>query len=234
MVSVFSIYLDKHLTANAYSQLLAKTSEKGRYKYSEFRHKEDAHRSLLAEFLIRYIAGTYLKISDDELIIGQSYFGKPYFIGFENFHFNLSHSGDWVVCAISDDQVGIDIEEVIPINLGSMVGALSPAEQSFLNSQKKELQLSLFYELFTLKESFVKQTGEGLSRPLHSFNIVFKEKQIMLEDQQKIHKPVFFKQYDISPTCRMAVCAHTDDFAALISVSLPEMLDYFIYNLKLT
>ena len=39
-------------------------------------------------------------------------FGKPYFTENNDFKFNISHSGDWAVIAVSDCEIGIDIEKI--------------------------------------------------------------------------------------------------------------------------
>lgn len=53
----------------------------------------------------------------DQIVFQTEGNGKPVVRHIPSFHFNLSHSGDWVVCAIDDAPVGIDIEEIKPIDL---------------------------------------------------------------------------------------------------------------------
>ncbi|MDB5014988.1 MAG: 4-phosphopantetheinyl transferase, partial [Daejeonella sp.] len=152
MVGVFSLKLDDHLNEDCYRYLLRKAGEASRKKFLEYRNHDDAYRSLFAEFLVRYVAIQRMEVSNDELNIRYSSYGKPYFAGIENFHFNLSHSRDWVVCAISNCPVGIDIEQIAPLDLRIMASYLSIKEQASLYRQKAETQPSYFYELWTLKE----------------------------------------------------------------------------------
>ncbi len=83
--------------------------------------------------------------------------------------FNLSHSGDRVMCVISDRRVGCDVEEIKENNkVAKRFFTGTEAELSTDNSR-------MFTRIWTLKESFIKTTGEGLSRPLNSFEICFSE-----------------------------------------------------------
>lgn len=85
---------------------------------------------------------------------------KPYIAGHLNIHFNMSHYGNGVACAISDHPVGVDIEAVAPIDW-------DVAHRVMNDEQLREIESSsdparTFTRLWTTKESLLKQTGEGL------------------------------------------------------------------------
>ena len=227
MVSVFSLRLDDKLNEIYYQYLVNKASEAISKKFLEFRNRDDAYRSLFAEFLARYVAIQHLKVTSNDLMMLCSSHGKPYFLGFENFHFNLSHSGEFVVCAISDSPVGIDVEKIIPLDIRLMASNYSLSEQADLYRQKPETELSYFYELWTLKESFIKKSGEGLSKQLDSFSIKIFNDGISINCDDITTKSVFFKQYDIDRDCKMAVCAESDDFGEVAGLSLEELVAGF-------
>ncbi|MDR1059826.1 MAG: 4'-phosphopantetheinyl transferase superfamily protein, partial [Clostridiales bacterium] len=88
-------------------------------------------------------------------------------------HFNISHSGRHVVCALCDAPVGIDVEIVRPIDMNIANRFFSADERGRLFSEPADGhgRLELFYSIWTRKESFIKMTGEGLSRPLGSFSV---------------------------------------------------------------
>ncbi len=92
--------------------------------------------------------------------------GKPYFAEFPDHHFNLSHSGGWVACALSDCPVGIDIQGV---RRNSPVRRkLTPQEQDWLQGQPE----GAFTALWVKKEAYLKCTGAGLTRRLDSFPVL--------------------------------------------------------------
>jgi phosphopantetheinyl transferase len=88
-------------------------------------------------------------------------------------HFNISHSGGHVVCAVCDEPVGIDVEVVKPIdmNIANRFFSEDERERIFSGPEDERGRLGLFYDVWTRKESFIKMTGEGLSRPLKAFSV---------------------------------------------------------------
>jgi 4'-phosphopantetheinyl transferase len=122
------------------------------------------------------IAGRYLlwklllqlDISDvDNLNIGKTTFGKIFFSD-KNLHFNISHSGNMVVCAFSDDSpMGIDLEQLLPVSFAEFRNIMSDNEWSILNESGSIID---FYRLWTKKEAVCKAEGIGLFDDLHQLN----------------------------------------------------------------
>ncbi len=82
--------------------------------------------------------------------------GKPYLQNSSDIFFNLSHSGDYVLCGIADRQIGVDIQKRHDKDI-------SGVKEKIHNAQDKEED---FFLLFSAKEAFCKCTGEGLQRDL--------------------------------------------------------------------
>ncbi len=82
--------------------------------------------------------------------------GKPYLQNSSDIFFNLSHSGDYVLCGIADRQIGVDIQKRHDKDV-------SGVKEKIHNAQDKEED---FFLLFSAKEAFCKCTGEGLQRDL--------------------------------------------------------------------
>lgn len=97
---------------------------------------------------------------------------KPYFPSLPDVHFNLSHSGSFAVCVVSDFEAGCDVEKISPKHLGVARRALSKPEQDFLDSASQGDRLSLFFRLWTLKESFMKATGLGFRLVMKDFSVL--------------------------------------------------------------
>lgn len=86
-------------------------------------------------------------------------------------HFNLSHTRGLATCAVGGPHaLGIDAEawrEPAPIDLAKRYFA--PAEAQLVADQPPSARPALFYRLWTLKEAYIKATGQGLAAPLDSF-----------------------------------------------------------------
>lgn len=131
--------------------------------------------------------------------------GKPFFAALPDFHFNLSHSGRWVLCAVFSQEIGCDVEK-----LGSCDPALA---KRFFHPQEYEAILAcptqaekddLFFRLWTLKESYIKAVGRGLSMGLDSFCISISEDELSLQAQSS--KPYTLFSLSVASDYRAACC----------------------------
>ena len=116
-----------------------------------------AGRLLLARALEDYLG----RAPSAEELAGQSKSanGKPFFPAYPDFHYNISHSGDYVVCAYSAQPIGIDIQQ-IPDK--------SRRAASLRDLPDFEMR-RLFTRFWTSRESYIKLTGRGLAEPFKSF-----------------------------------------------------------------
>ena len=140
-------------------------SDDRKLKISRFRFDKDKKLSCAAYLLL-------MKLLNEENVINPIFktqkYGK-YISNYENIHFNLSHSGKYVACAISDNKVGIDIEyndPTIDLNI---------AKNYFYNEEYTNIMNSAnpsneFFKYWVLKESYMKYTGLGFNLELNSFH----------------------------------------------------------------
>jgi 4'-phosphopantetheinyl transferase len=129
----------------------------------------------------------------------------------DDFHFNISHSGDWVVCAVDNLPVGIDVEKIHDVDLNLSARFFSEEEHKYLLSLEISKRRNSFFELWTLKESYIKADGRGLSIPLNSFSFKFANKDIVFTTTNQFNE-CYFKQYDIDTSYKLAVCSSKSDF----------------------
>lgn len=91
-------------------------SEK-RCRIEKFINKKDKIRSLIGEILIRTIIAKGLGIKNRQIAFAKNQYGKPYLKEHPEFDFNMSHSGDFVVCAI-DDKFSIKDQSFVSESIG--------------------------------------------------------------------------------------------------------------------
>lgn len=87
--------------------------------------------------------------------------GKPYLNNFP-WYFNLSHSGDYVLCVLSEREVGADIQIHREQDVMKLAGRFFPGEETEALLQAEDRN-SLFFRLWARKEAYGKLTGEGLA-----------------------------------------------------------------------
>ena len=100
---------------------------------------------------IRSLLSSYLKnqLSREELLKNEN--GKPYFANGP--YFNISHSGKYVLMAVSTAEIGVDIEEIKNKDMSSLVRIFNEAEAKMIKEH------SDFYYLWCAKESLIKCMG---------------------------------------------------------------------------
>ena len=105
----------------------------------------------------------------EQLPIARGKRGKPLFPDFPQLRFNLSHSGPRALCALDRDEVGVDIQQITLRRSAFLDRLLSPEERAWLLGLGDDPEA--FTQLWTLKESFCKFTGLGLTRPVSAIPV---------------------------------------------------------------
>jgi phosphopantetheinyl transferase len=85
-------------------------------------------------------------------------------------HFSTAHSGSMVVCAVAlDVNIGIDIEQVLPIALDDYREQLTENEWNFIQNSSE--RLLAFYQIWTKKEALLKALGRGVDLEFNSLDV---------------------------------------------------------------
>ena len=151
-----------------FMRLLPCVSDARRAKVTAFRHEGARRLSLGAGLLLRFALHAE-GLSAVEPCLTE--YGKPFFSELPDFHFNLSHSGDFVLCAVSPTPVGCDIEQPRQYDPALARRFFHSDERALLFSLPEEQQPAAFYRLWTCKESFMKAVGLGFNLPLSDFAV---------------------------------------------------------------
>ena len=213
MIEVHAIKLTGQMEAVVYDKLMGYLPEKKQEKIRRFVRYQDAQRSLLADVLMRTVISSKLSIRNNEILFFINEYGKPFLRNADNFNFNLSHAGEWVVCAIDSLPIGIDVEKIQPIDFDIAERFFSREECFELSKRDGIHKLRFFYDLWTLKESYIKAVGKGLSIPLDSFTISFEGNSIRVSVTcNSKYENLFFKQYEIDSSYKLSVCSATPAF----------------------
>ena len=182
---------------------LSTVSEQRREKLARFRSEEARRLSLGAALLLdRLLADAGLPPAGP-FAFGEQ--GKPYLPGLPDVHFSLSHSGTRVLCALSGSELGCDVECPRRADLALARRFFHPDETKWLISLSGREQEAAFLRLWTLKESYVKAVGLGLSLPLDAFRILPEGEGFALTRQEDA-RPWALRSF-AAEDCFCAVCA---------------------------
>ena len=159
MVYIFD-RLDQY-TNEVYEKHLSSLPAWRREKALHYKKLDDRKRSVLAFALLQRALREQYGITEiPEFVYNE--FGKPSLSNLP-IHFSLSHCKDAIACAVSDHNIGIDVESIAPYNPDVARRVCTVAELEMLEqSENKDLE---FIKLWTIKEAISKYEGMGLSLP---------------------------------------------------------------------
>lgn len=174
--------------------------------------QEQARRQRLGAGLLLQQVFHNHEVKSGALRLGK--YGKP---EIEGLNFNLSHSGNIVACAVSKETVGCDVEKLreAPPKIGDRF--FCEREKQYLRMLAGQQYDREFFRLWTIKESYLKMTGEGLSFPMRRLEIDLKDSVKIIRDG--ILQPCFVREYIVSGY-QVSVCSKEDEFAEMIQVNI--------------
>ncbi len=159
----------------AYQDIMDKEEKEKcrRYKFEDARHA-----CLITRALARSVLSRYTEKSPESWAFSRNTHGKPEIVTDRStppLRFNLSHTKGLIACAVTlGHDIGIDIENTTAksVNLDVADRFFSPAEVKKLRSFPVSEQKNRFFDYWTLKESYVKARGKGLSFHLDQFSFL--------------------------------------------------------------
>ena len=221
MVEVYAARASKAYEAFYFDKVYPFLNTRRRNRIDSFLHVEDALRSLAGDWLARSVLSEKLHLNFSEILIDHDENGKPFYNSSSGIHFNISHSGDWSVCAVSELPVGIDIEMVQPIDLSIAKDCFTENEfKTMTGFADKTEQLDYFYTIWTIKESYLKAIGSGFSKAPDSFGVAINNNQILLTGD--VESGYYFRQYNFDNGYRLSACSLETQFSNDIKIRIPE------------
>lgn len=148
-------------------------------------------------------------VQDNNILV--SNLGKP-FLDSNKYYFNISHSGEYVIFAVSDDEIGIDIQKMDEINLKISERFFSPYEDKFI---KEYNSFERFYIIWTIKEAYIKYIGQGLNKTLNSFTVLHHNDNYYIYDSY-LRSDIVISSFDWGKDYRISMCSKYKKFNLFI------------------
>ncbi len=219
MIKIYIVSIRQLEEEAVFERALAAVSLDRRRKIERLRHEEDKRRSLAAALALDGALKEYgLRERDMEYDLTQQ--GKPCLRHCRDLHFSLSHAGEYAVCSIGPLANGSDIERIRGGKERVAQRFFTPQEYAWI--QKAPLQREReerIFRIWTMKESFLKVTGRGMSLPLDSFFFLVEEDGTVQLHQSFDQKNYFIKEYDITSVFpeeteyKITVCSESPVFS---------------------
>ena len=177
----------------------------------EERENKKKFQTACGKLFIHYLLREKFSLAEKDIKLLKTDSGKPYIEGLL-VHFNLSHATDYVVCAMSDQEIGIDIEKIRAVNFKKIAKRFfCESEYEDLLAKKQPEQLNYFFQLWTLKESYLKWLGTGLRIPLNSCSFKVTDEKISCKRDGKVLESPYFKQLSFEGY-QLSVCSPISEF----------------------
>ncbi len=178
-VAIWYAWLDQIDTAFIKNILSADEQVRaGRYLNSEA-----GKRFIIGRGILRMALGKYLSVNPASLLFSYTRFGKPVLVGQDrnSLDFNLSHSGNLLLVAVSQNRkVGIDLEWINPDIDSRAAASIVFSTQEIEYLHQSGYQPGNFYEIWTRKEAVLKAMGAGFSYPARKFSVISSKQQTFL------------------------------------------------------
>lgn len=131
--------------------------------------------------------------------------------------FNLSHSGQLVMCAACIDgrkeKVGCDVQKTESFKMNFAMRYFCQEEyETVREAGTDEERTDLFFRYWVLKESFMKATGKGMALPVNSFCIRLDDPPVLVRQPAEFAAAYYYREYSIGELpYKMAVCSTDAD-----------------------
>jgi len=205
-MKIYMAKLSECITRIDSNHLLSKIDSWKKERICRLRKDKDFERKLLGEMLIRDILVNEYDMREEAIVFSCNSYGKPYLSTERNIHFNISNSDDYVVCAIGSEELGIDIEHIMPIDPLVAESFFSAEEINNLKGYEGHKKLEYFYRVWTIKESYIKALGKSIDLGLERYTVRQRGGNIRLfegNEELNYHFANFMPENDYV----MAVCS---------------------------
>ena len=219
MLEVLSMEIEPEIPEKTLSRLKTLVSLAKRDRIDRLLNKRNAVNMLMGEVITRMAISVRTGLQNNELEFSLNQYGKPLLLNAPDLHFNISHSGNLVVCALDNKPVGIDVEIHKLANLKIARRYFCQDENNFIIADMDKA-IERFYKIWTMKESYVKWDGKGMSTPFDSFSVL----DIMRQNK------IFFHSLDVRADSSCSICTNTKKVNSYISRDLNDILLFFEFS----
>lgn len=232
MIEVVVVQMRKRLSTTWVEKQLALLPEGEQTRLLKYRRWQDQQASLIGRVLSKTKLSELLHVPRESLQINRDEHGRlrlenqPFWEG----DFNLSHSNDLIACAVTKSgKIGVDVQYIKPIDLDVAKQFLNSEELQYSERVHRDKLIEFIYQIWTLKEAYLKSNGIGLLRDPRTFGFnmsLWPQNILKVNDEQAVfQEESFFHTHPLSGGYQLAICT---------SVGRAVKLSTFLGTQKLT
>lgn len=150
----------KNFTADKYAYAYSMLSSEKKTRIEKFKFPEDKMRSAAGDMLARQMISEQCGLPPEKIIFRTNEYGKP-FAEKADAHFSISHSEDYVLCAVNSTPIGADIEKIRDIPNSLIQKICTENEQRYI-FETADCISENFFKIWVSKEAYFKFTGTGI------------------------------------------------------------------------
>lgn len=170
-MKIYKINLNE-VSAEQLSEWFEQMSDEKKHSVMQTKIEHKRNLRIAADGICRLATAEFCAVSPAEIEFGYNEHGKPFAKNLP-VHFSVSHSGDIAVCAVSDKEIGVDIEKIRDVNPRSAERFASVKEKEYIRDNPNG-----FFEIWTLKEAYFKCIGTGLGADIKNVTFDISEKGV--------------------------------------------------------
>jgi 4'-phosphopantetheinyl transferase len=214
MCEVVILTASPELAQTEFDRLLLLVAPEKQKRIKRFHFYRDARNALLGDILARTEICRATGLKNEQLDFSTNEYGKPFLnhltpdgsAADPRIHFNISHTGNYIACAVADRSVGIDIESIKSVDLNIAERFFAPDEIEYVMDNN---QAQRFFEVWTKKESRIKWEGKGLSKSLESFSVF---------DSEELEKLSYYEIFrNNEAICHVCLCDNEEPSVKMIN-----------------
>lgn len=167
---IYYTFIDENLKDEILNKYIKSMPKIRQLECNNFFNKKDKINNVTAFLLLKKIINDIEKnVNFENFCYAKN--GKPY-IRFSKFTFNFSHSGNLVVCAFNEENIGVDVEIIESVDAIFVDHVYSLEEKN--KYAKKLTEPNFFTKVWVSKEAYAKFTGLGIKTEFNKINMLYK------------------------------------------------------------
>ncbi|MCF0243819.1 MAG: 4'-phosphopantetheinyl transferase superfamily protein [Bacteroidaceae bacterium] len=176
---MYRLYISTEIQSFSLDDALQEISAERREKALTYKFEQGRRECVLAYLLLKKALKETFGIEGNPVLIEQEG-GKPVLKDFPNIHFNISHCKEAVACVVGDEPLGVDVERIREYS--EQLAHYTLNEEELQEVQNSAYPAKTFIRFWTMKESLLKYTGQGIRDDLKT---VLNTKDVIFDTQEE-------------------------------------------------